>query len=325
MKQAGLVKKVLSCEAMTTSTNIIHLKKSLVQVFEPRKLLGSLSEVWTVKHKKGGQIRAVKIVKKSLNKGMKVIESLVNSEIDSLAKLDSPNIEKIYEVFEDKYKYYIVTEVLKGPTLIKSIEKLGKKTLNEKVIACYVKDILSGLSHCHAMNILHRDLRPENVIFANNKQSCLKLIDFKFAKVFDESQKSQTILGAPAYIAPEVLSKRSYTPKADIWSCGIITYLLLSGNLPYVVTTKMPVSELFSIIQANKFTMESLKGNTWDKVSTEGKSFLLKMLETDVDSRASAEELLKDGWLENSNEAPINDETAKIYLSNMRNTLVLFI
>jgi calcium-dependent protein kinase len=198
-----------------------------------------------------------------------------------------------------------------------------EKSLNEKVIAGYVKEILLGLSHCHAMNVLHRDLRPENVIFADKKCKHLKLIDFKFAKVFNETQKSQEVLGAPAYIAPEVLSKRMYSTKADIWSCGIITYLLLCGNLPYIVTTKMRLSELFGIIQANKFTMESFKGSEWDRISVEGKTFLLKMLEADPENRANAEELLKDPWLSNTNETPINDDTAKSYLTNIRSTLVL--
>eukprot|EP00826_Nyctotherus_ovalis_P044528 TRINITY_DN480_c0_g1_i14.p1 TRINITY_DN480_c0_g1~~TRINITY_DN480_c0_g1_i14.p1 ORF type:complete len:421 (-),score=165.05 TRINITY_DN480_c0_g1_i14:221-1483(-) len=267
-------------------------------------------------------MRAVKIVKKSFKQASKVVDTLVNSEVEALAKLDSPNVEKLFEVFEDKYKYYMVHELLQGPNLLTYIEKLGKKPINEKLIAGYIQEILQGLSHCHAMNVIHRDVRPENIIFSDSDCKHLKLIDFKFAKSFEQStQKFREVLGAPAYIAPEVLKKRTYSPKSDIWSSGILAYFLLSGNLPYVVTTKTPLSELFGIIEANKFTMESFKGGAWDKISAEGKSFLLRTLEADPEKRASAQDLLNDPWLSNANEKPINDESAKAYLVNMRSII----
>lgn len=279
--------------------------------------------MWTVKHKNTGQIRAVKIVKKSFKQASKVVEGLVNSEVEALAKLDSPNVEKLYEVFEDKYKYYMVHELLQGPNLLAYIEKLGKNSISEKLIAGYIQEILQGLSHCHVMNVIHRDVRPENIIFDNNDCKHLKLIDFKFAKSFEQgNQKAREVLGAPAYIAPEVLKKRTYSPKSDIWSSGIVAYFLLSGNLPYVVTTKTPLSELFSIIEANKFTMESFKGGAWDRISPEGKGFLLRMLEADPEKRANAQELLADPWLANASGKPMNDEDAKGYLLNLRSTIV---
>eukprot|EP00826_Nyctotherus_ovalis_P066277 TRINITY_DN9783_c0_g1_i10.p1 TRINITY_DN9783_c0_g1~~TRINITY_DN9783_c0_g1_i10.p1 ORF type:complete len:266 (-),score=87.56 TRINITY_DN9783_c0_g1_i10:660-1457(-) len=259
-------------------------------------------------------------------KDAKVITKLVESEVSSLAVMESPYILRILEVYQDKYKYYIVTELLKGVSLMDYVVKAPEKTLNEKMIARYMKQILSGLTHCHSKNVVHRDIRPENVIFVDKHHKFLKLADFKFSKIEgDKEQKLQNTLCPPAYIAPEVISKGDYSPKSDIWSCGILGYFLLCGNLPYEVTKSMSLADLLVIIRSREFTLDSFKGSEWADISIGAKKFLLKMLQLNPLHRANAKELLSDPWLANNNAAPIASSRREAYLQNITNSIVLFI
>ena len=268
----------------------------------------------------------MKILKKEYRKDTKIITKLVESEVSSLAMMDSPYILRVLEVLQDKYKYYIITELLKGITLMDYVLKEPDKTLNERMIARYMKQILSGLAYCHSKGVIHRDIRPENVIFIDKHHKFLKLADFKFARIEGEKeQKLQNTLCSPAYIAPEIISKSEYSPKSDIWSCGILGYFLLSGRLPYEVTISLSLSDLLSIIQSNKFTMDSFNSYGWNEITVGAKEFLLKMLQFDPTNRPDAKDLLSDPWLSNSNTASLNNEKRKEYLENMTNSIVLYL
>jgi calcium-dependent protein kinase len=238
--------------------------------------------------------------------------------------MDSPYILRILEVFQDKFKYYIVTELLKGITLMDYVLKAPDKALNERMIARYMKQILSGLTHCHSKGVIHRDIRPENVIFVDKHYKFLKLADFKFARIESEKeQKLQNTLCPPAYIAPEVIQKREYSSKSDIWSCGILGCFLLSGRLPYEVTSNLSLTDLLMIIQSNKFTLDSFKSSEWSEITVGAKQFLLRMLQLDPADRADAKDLLNDLWLSNSNTAPLDSNKRKAYLENITNSIVI--
>lgn len=146
--------------------------------------------------------------------------------------------------------------------------------------------LLKAVNHCHSLNIAHRDIKPENVLI--NDSGNLKLIDFGLSKQV-KSKKMNTIVGTPYYIAPEVL-KGKYNLKCDIWSLGVIMYILLSGYLPFGGTG---AAEVFEKVQAGEY---SFSQKEWNKVSDEGKDLIKHMLEVDTKKRYTAEQCLKHKW-----------------------------
>ena len=265
----------------------------------------------------------MKFVKKSLAKDNAKMLDMLMSEFETLAKIDSPSVMKVFDVYEDEHKFYIVSELMQGVTLIDHFSKMAQEEFTEKLVASYMKQILSGLCHCHSKKIAHRDIKPENIMFADKEQKILKLIDFGFAKIFNpQERKVQEILGSPMYMAPEICAKKPYDEKCDIWSCGILSYLLLSGEVPYVMEADTSLTTLLEQILAKHFTMDTFKTEAWEHISMEAKKFALRMLEKDPMKRASAMDLLNDPWLLQAKDTPLDKAASKKYLDNMKNNVV---
>jgi calcium-dependent protein kinase len=259
-----------------------------------------------VKNKDSGEIKAVKIVKKPVKEDSSNHVSEFFDERSKLNKMDCPNIIKGYDAYEDEGAYYLVVDYLNGMNLLDYLGKTSKKKLNEQVIAGYVNQILNALSHCHSHDIIHGDLRPSNVVFTDAEGKTLKLIDFRYGDEFDpKDPKNQDIFGPPGYAAPEVVKNKEYIKQSDIWSCGIMTYYMFTGELPYDLDEKATVEGLFDKIKAVSFTEESFKGPIWDKVSSQCKKFIVSMLNTDPKRRLTAETLTTDEWLKNTKTTPL--------------------
>ena len=138
---------------------------------------------------------------------------------------------KLYEFFQDDKHYYIVTELCTGGELFDKITK--KQIFGEADAARYFKQILSAVVYCHALKIVHRDLKPEKLLLESEDEGAnIKVIDFGTSQVFNPDKKMSQKFGTPYYIAPEVL-KKEYNEKCDVWSCGVILYILLSGKPPF--------------------------------------------------------------------------------------------
>ena len=157
-------------------------------------------------------------------------EKSFQEEIAILSKLDHPNILKLYEVYEDPKRYYIVTELCKGGELFDEITK--KVVFTEVEAADLLKQILLAVAYFHDMGIVHRDIKPENVLIDREQDNCLKIIDFGTSVIKSDEETLQSTQGTSYYIAPEVL-KKSYNEKCDIWSVGVIMYIMLSGKPPF--------------------------------------------------------------------------------------------
>ena len=140
----------------------------------------------------------------------------------------------IFEIFEDSKKYYIITEMLDGGELFEFITNQG--TFSETDAAILMKQILQGVNYLHSQYIVHRDLKPENTMLISKpnsvKQYSLKIIDFGTAIQIRPGQKINKFIGTSYYIAPEVLAE-NYNEKCDVWSCGVIMYILLCGYPPF--------------------------------------------------------------------------------------------
>jgi calcium-dependent protein kinase len=244
---------------------------------------GSYGTVKKVKHKKLGEERAMKIVKKKS-------ESSVN-EIDILKKISHPNIISIYEIFEDAKSYYIMTELLDGGELFEEISNRG--SFSEIDAGKILKQLLSAVNYLHNKNIVHRDLKPENVMMINKNSNNfeIKIIDFGTAKTFDnKTEKLTKFIGTSYYIAPEVLAE-CYDEKCDIWSCGVILYILFCGYPPFSGASNL------DIYHAIKYSSPNFSSDEWRDVSKDAIDLITCMLTKNPTKRYSAEQCLNHKWL----------------------------
>ena len=174
-----------------------------------------------------------------------------------MIKIDHPSIIKLYEVFEDsRYVYLIMEECTGGELFDRIYERITKKNLyTEKEAALIFKQYMSAICHCHSLNVCHRDLKPENLLLLNESEdSHLKVIDFGLSKIFNEvNHKMSTKVGTAYYVSPEVLCG-DYDEKCDIWSAGVILYILLTGEPPFNGTND---NEIYKRISKKKFSFPS--------------------------------------------------------------------
>lgn len=208
-----------------------HSKEDLAQIYERGKKLGdgAFGVVYSATHKVSGDIRAIKsIAKGKITKNQ--TESILN-EIRILQSLDHPNILKIVEVVEDETFFHIVSELCVGGELFDRI--IQQHSFSEEIAANYMRQLLSAVAYCHDHHICHRDLKPENLLLENSSPNALlKVIDFGTSCKLDPGDSLKSITGTvnatqPYYIAPEILIDRQYDLKCDVWSCGVILYVLL--------------------------------------------------------------------------------------------------
>ena len=215
----------------------------------------------------------------------------IKKEIEVLKKLDHPNIIKVYEFYTSEKYIFIINELCTGGELFDKI--VENKYFSESVACNIMKQILSAIVCCHEKGIIHRDLKPENILIQSEKEKSkqyfnIKVIDFGTAEILTKSKLTEQI-GTSFYIAPEVL-KNSYNEKCDLWSCGVILYILLCGSPPFNGKTE---KEIFQKILDCNYTF---RHKIWNKVSKEAKNLVAKLLEINPDKRPSAIETLNDEW-----------------------------
>jgi len=216
----------------------------------------------------------------------------------------------MYEFFEDDKRYYLVTEICKGGELFDEVLSRGK--FSERDASVLIKQVLSCVNYCHKNNIVHRDLKPENILLEQNKEfDQIKMIDFGTSLVYDPSKPLDEKLGTPYYIAPEVLNK-NYTSKCDIWSCGVIAYILLSGVPPFNGQTDQ---EIMKKVRAGQFRFED---KCWTAISDNAKDFIRKMLTYDQEKRPDAETILQHPWITELSTITVDESSALDALDNLK-------
>jgi len=247
---------------------------------------GAYGEVRKCQHKASGSMRAIKIIKKAMLDPAER-EKLIN-EVTVLKELDHPNILKLYEFFQDSKYFYLVTELCTGGELFDKITE--EQFLGEKDAAHIMNQVISAINYCHSQNVVHRDLKPENLLLdAPTPHPKIKIIDFGTSQIFDPTKKMDQKYGTPYYIAPEVL-KKNYNEKCDLWSCGVILYILLCGYPPFNGPNDKAIIE--AVIRG-KFTLDEPE---WDSVSPEAKDLVRKLLTYDLNKRISASDALQHPW-----------------------------
>ena len=232
------------------------------------------------------------------------------SEINILKELDHPNIVKIFEYYEDKQNYYIVTEICRGGELFDEIVERGK--FSESDAAIVTRQVVGCINYCHHNKIMHRDLKPENIMLEGNKQfDQVKIIDFGTSLQFKPQQKIHERLGTPYYIAPEVLDG-NYGPQCDMWSLGVIVYIMLSGCPPFNGSDD---DEIMEKIKEGKF---SFPPRQFSKVSKVAQDFITQCLTVDPDKRHTPERAMQHEFIQKKGAVEIDASAYKDALTNMK-------
>ncbi|KAJ8512527.1 hypothetical protein OPV22_002961 [Ensete ventricosum] len=236
-----------------------------------------------------GQLVAVKIISKAKMTTAISIED-VRREVKILKSLSGhANLVKFYEAYEDDLNIYIVMELCEGGELLDRILSRGGKYA-EKDAKVIVMQMLSVIAFCHLQGIVHRDLKPENFLFTTRGENApMKIIDFGLSEFIRPDERLNDIVGSAYYVAPEVLH-RSYSTEADMWSIGVITYILLCGSRPFWARTESGIFR--AVLRADP----NFDDSPWSAVSAEAKEFVRRLLNKDYRKRMSAAKALTHPW-----------------------------
>ncbi len=211
-------------------------------------------------------------------------------EIDISRRVTHPNVGKLIGVYESDTCIALVSEYISGGTLLDRLQTKGKlEEGNAREIAI---SLLHGIAHLHEIGVIHRDIKLENVLIDDRTDGHLSsvIIDFGLATYAKEDRG--TICGTPGYVAPELLFKRQYSEKVDIYSAGIVLYMILSDSSPFPGDTES------AILARNKRSHITFSSKSWEGVPTQARNLVLRMTESDPLLRISAQQALKHPWLQ---------------------------
>ncbi|KAK8684797.1 hypothetical protein V6N13_040813 [Hibiscus sabdariffa] len=269
-----------------TPLSEISSEITLFGKYEIGKLLGcgAFAKVYHARNVDTGQSVAIKAVsKKKVFKGGFMAQ--VKREIAIMRRLRHPNIVKLIEVLATKTKIYFVMEFAKGGELFK---RVSRGRFSEDLSRRYFQQLISAVRFCHSRGVYHRDLKPENLLLDENWN--LKITDFGLSAVTDQIQPDgllHTLCGTPAYVAPEILAKQGYDgAKIDVWSCGIVLYVLHAGYLPFNEPNLMA---MYRRINKGQFRFPK-----W--TSPDLRRFISRHLDTNPETRITVDEILNDPW-----------------------------
>ncbi|KAM7497052.1 hypothetical protein LguiA_021466 [Lonicera macranthoides] len=247
-------------------------------------------------HKQTGEQYACKTIAKRKLVNKEDIED-VRREVQIMHHLTGqPNIVELKGAFEDKHSVHLVMELCAGGELFDRIIAKGHYT--ERAAASLLRTIVQIVHTCHSMGVIHRDLKPENFLLLNkDEDSPLKATDFGLSVFYKQGEVFKDIVGSAYYIAPEVL-KRKYGPEVDIWSIGVMLYILLSGVPPFWAESEHGI---FNAILRGHIDFTS---DPWPSISPQAKDLVKKMLTVDPKQRMTAREVLNHPWIKEDGEAP---------------------
>ncbi|CAJ0917980.1 unnamed protein product [Ranitomeya imitator] len=249
---------------------------------------GSFSRVIRVEHKASKQPYAIKMIETKYREGREVCES----ELSVLRRVRHTNIIQLIEVFETQERVYMVMELATGGELFDRI--IAKGSFTERDATHVLQMVLEGVKYLHTLGITHRDLKPENLLYYHpGTDSKIMITDFGFASARKKGDDClmKTTCGTPEYIAPEILVKKPYTNSVDMWALGVISYILLSGTMPFEDDNR---SRLYRQILKGKY---SYSGEPWPSVSNLAKDFIDRLLMVEPSERMTATQSLKHPWV----------------------------
>lgn len=282
-----------SCEInyifKVVSTTPIEETEGVYSKYEVGSKLGSgnFAEVKLAVHKETGQKYALKIINKkqyALSSSSSRKNALLG-EVEILQKINHPGCISIEETFETDDTLYLVLELVSGGELFDRIVSVGK--FDEEKSRQYMIQMLEAVGYLHSQGIAHRDLKPENILLKSKDDDIIKLSDFGLSRVMSSESFLKTMCGTPQYVAPEVLTnggidKSGYNLACDLWSLGVIAYILLCGYPPF--HEEKDVTLVDQILTADF----DFPDDPWTEISDEAKDFVEKLLVVDPSQRLDA-------------------------------------
>lgn len=269
---------------MAGDKNVLHGK------YELGRLLGygTFAKVYHARNLASGKSVAMKVVGKEKVIKVGMMEQ-VKREISVMKMVKHPNIVELHEVMASKSKIFFAMELVRGGELF---SKIAKGRLKEDVARHYFQQLISAVDFCHSRGVYHRDLKPENLLLDDDGN--LKVTDFglsAFAEHLRHDGLLHTTCGTPAYVAPEVIGKKGYDgAKADIWSCGVILFVLLAGYLPF--------QDDNLVAMYRKIYKGDFKCPQW--FSTESRRLITKLLDPNPSTRITTSKIMDSSWFKKS-------------------------
>ncbi|KAF5909704.1 serine/threonine-protein kinase D3-like isoform X1, partial [Clarias magur] len=262
---------------------------SVYQIFADEVLgSGQFGVVYGGKHRKTGRDVAIKVIDKMRFPTKQ--ESQLRNEVAILQNLQHPGIVNLECMFETPERVFVVMEKLHGD-MLEMILSSEKSRLPERITKFLVTQILVALRHLHFKNIVHCDLKPENVLLASAEPfPQVKLCDFGFARIIGEKSFRRSVVGTPAYLAPEVLRSKGYNRSLDMWSVGVIIYVSLSGTFPFNED-----EDINDQIQNAAFMYPPMP---WKEISTEATDLINNLLQVKMRKRYSVDKSLSHPWFQ---------------------------
>ncbi|KAJ4319904.1 serine/threonine-protein kinase gin4 [Neodidymelliopsis sp. IMI 364377] len=293
--------------ASTNASNTNRRRKTHIGPWQLGRTIGrgGCSRVRLVRHSMTGQYGAAKIISKTtaekvralslanliqsaesdptLHPDGKVIPFGLEREICIMKLLDHPNIVRLYDIWENRDELYLIMEYVEGGELFSYIHEQGG--LIEIHVVHIFRQIIAALIYCHRISIHHRDLKPENILL-DRETMTVKLVDFGMAALQPTGKKLTTPCGSPHYAAPEVIKSKSYDgAKADVWSCGVILYVLLTGTPPFNYSgDDGDLKHLFKAIEKGEYDLP-------DSLSHEAADLIERILIPDPKRRVGLEDI----------------------------------
>jgi len=283
------------------------LKKNtqrFADVYDTEKELGkgSFGTVYLVRHrlqKKADNqiIRVCKVISKETAHKAGTPPDKVREEFAVLKKLDHPNVLRVFEDFEDESNFYLIMEPCHGGNLQDLVKRLPAHLTQdprtyERWVVKVMQHTLSAIAYCHAKGVVHKDLKPENVMMSTPPNTPVEdihvvVVDWGLAEVFmNPNDRSNVVSGTPPFMAPEVWAGNA-SKSCDIWSCGVIVFFLLSGRLPYIA---------YRLEDFPKVLQQTPDWSVMDGATAEGKYFCSRLLQRKETNRPTARECLRDRW-----------------------------
>ena len=265
---------------------------NLLEIYDVKNKLGS-GKFGLVKlgiHKKTGQKVAIKIMKKSTMDSSDL--ELVRTEIEILKICQHPNIIRLYNVFENADYLYIIMEYCYGGDLFSYLENRHFR-LTEKRASTIIHQMATAVYYMHSFGVVHRDLKPENVLMTStDEDSDIRILDFGLSKILGPYEKCDEPYGTLTYCAPEIIVDEPYSKPVDLWSLGVMTYLMVSGKLPFNSEDENEIARQVVYDEPN-YTRNPI----WKTISPECLDFIKRLLEKDQNKRMTIKEVLEHKWI----------------------------
>ncbi|XP_055017904.1 death-associated protein kinase 1 [Boleophthalmus pectinirostris] len=254
---------------------------------------GQFAVVRRCRHRDTGVEYAAKFIKKRRSKASRrgVSREDIEREVSILKEIQHPNVITLHEVFENKAEVILILELVAGGELFDFLAE--KESLSEEEATQFLKQILDGVQYLHSKQIAHFDLKPENIMLLNRSvpHPRIKLIDFGLAHKIDFGNDFKNIFGTPEFVAPEVVNYEPLGLEADMWSVGVITYILLSGASPFLGDNKQ---ETLANVSAVDYTFEE---EFFSNTSKLAKDFIARLLVKDPKKRMTIQDSLQHPWI----------------------------